>query len=129
MSRCDLHVLSSAVLCVAIANTHALAAQAAPRTSPAITVADLRSRLFRIADDSMLGRETGSKGASQTADYVAAEFRRLGLKPAGERGSWFQVVPFWVQSPVASSLMIDGRVALRLGTDYVLPSRSVTAAV
>ena len=129
MLRCDLHVLSSAVLCVTIGNVHALAAQAAPRTSPAITVADLRSRLFRIADDSMLGRETGSKGASQTADYVAAEFRRLGLSPAGERGSWFQVVPFWVQSPVASSLMIDGRVALRLGTDYVLPSRSVTAAV
>ncbi|HEV8198051.1 MAG TPA: hypothetical protein VGP87_15495, partial [Gemmatimonadales bacterium] len=64
-------------------------------TSTDITEADLRHRLFLIADDSMLGRESGSLGASKTADYVAAEFRRLGLEPAGENGGWFQVVPLW----------------------------------
>jgi hypothetical protein len=68
----------------------------AARTAAAISVADLRSRLFRIADDSMMGRETGSRGAFQTAKYVADEFQRLGLQPAGESGGWFQAVPFFI---------------------------------
>ncbi|MEO7455632.1 MAG: hypothetical protein ABIY52_05175, partial [Gemmatimonadaceae bacterium] len=46
-------------------------------TSAAITPEDLRQRLYIIADDSMMGRETGSRGAFVTADYVANEFRRL----------------------------------------------------
>lgn len=91
------------------------------KTSPAITVADLRSRLFLIADDSMMGRETGSKGDFQAADYVAAEFKRLGLRPAGENGGWFQAVPFWLASPTARSLSISDGSTLRLGVDYVLP--------
>lgn len=36
-------------------------------TSPAITVADLKQRLYAIADDSMQGRSTGSLG-----DFKAA---------------------------------------------------------
>src|SRR5512141_2692226 len=52
-------------------------------TTAAITPEDLRQRLYLIADDSMMGRETGSAGAFKTADYVANEFRRLGLEPAG----------------------------------------------
>jgi hypothetical protein len=97
------------------------------RTSPAITVADLRSRLFLIADDSMMGRETGSKGDYQTADYVAAEFKRLGLRPAGENDGWFQTVPFWIGSPVATSLTINNGPVLHWGTDYGLPGFAGTA--
>ena len=61
--------------------------QSAPRnapvwvTEPAITAADLRQRLYLIADDSLMGRETGSLGAFKASAYVAAEFRRLGLEP------------------------------------------------
>ncbi|MGH7523092.1 MAG: M28 family metallopeptidase [Gemmatimonadales bacterium] len=91
------------------------------RTTTAITVADLRTRLFLIADDSMMGRETGSKGDFQTAEYVASEFKRLGLKPAGENGDWFQTVPFWIGSPVATTLTIDNGPTLHWGIDYTLP--------
>src|SRR5258706_16169622 len=51
------------------------------QTQPAITSADLRQRLYLIADDSMMGRETGSEGAFTASAYVAAEFGRLGLEP------------------------------------------------
>src|SRR4030081_3362771 len=64
-------------------------------TSAAITEKDLRQRLYLIADDSMMGRESGSIGDYKTAEYVASEFRRLGLEPAGENGTYFQTVPFW----------------------------------
>ena len=41
-------------------------------TSAEITEADLRHRLFLIADDSMMGRETGSEGAYKTTEYIAS---------------------------------------------------------
>ena len=50
-----------------------------------MTTADLERRLRIIADDSMMGRESGSEGDFKTADYVASEFRRLGLEPHGGR--------------------------------------------
>jgi len=39
----------------------------------AITAADLRRRLFLVADDSMGGRATGSRGNYQSAEYIASK--------------------------------------------------------
>ncbi len=88
-------------------------------TSADITEADLRRRLFAIADDSMLGRESGSLGAFKTADYVAAEFRRLGLEPAGENGSWFQILPLWLAAVDTRSRIEAGATSLQVGRDFV----------
>jgi hypothetical protein len=73
-------------------------AQTAPRSAPpplaaaaaTITGEDVTRRVGIIADDSMLGRDTPSKGLEQTAQYVADQFRRFGLRPGGENGTWFQ---------------------------------------
>ncbi|MDB4893683.1 MAG: hypothetical protein JWL61_5538 [Gemmatimonadetes bacterium] len=67
----------------------------APRpTVTAITANDLRTRLYQIADDSMKGRRIGEPGNFMATDYIAREFKRLGLKPAGENGTYFQNLPF-----------------------------------
>jgi hypothetical protein len=92
---------------------------AGKRTSAAITVADLRTRLFLIADDSLAGRETGSIGDFTAANYIASEFKRLGMIPKGEDGGWFQTVPFWVPTPESRSLSIDGGETIAFGRDYV----------
>ena len=63
-------------------------------TTTAITAADLATRLFIIADDSMRGRESGDIGNAMVTDYIASEFRRLGLQPAGDSGTYFQTIPF-----------------------------------
>ena len=63
-------------------------------TSPAITAADLLTRLYIFADDSMMGREAGTIGNVKGTDYIAGEVKRLGLLPAGENGSYFQTLPF-----------------------------------
>ena len=55
-----------------------------------ITPADVALRIGIIADDSMMGRDTPSPGLEKTAAYVAAQFRKFGLKPGGEDGTWFQ---------------------------------------
>src|SRR5579872_2879187 len=70
----------------------------APGGAPApaasgISSADLRRRLFTFADDSMLGRGAGTEGNVKGTNYIAAEVARLGLKPAGENGTYFVNVP------------------------------------
>src|SRR6266700_4798296 len=56
----------------------------APRpTVAAITANDLRTRLYQFAGDSMQGRRVGEPGNYKGTDYIAREFKRLGLKPAG----------------------------------------------
>lgn len=63
-------------------------------TEPAITPNDLRTRLYQIADDSMQGRDVGSRGDYQATAYIADVFHRLGLQPAGEHGTYFQDLPY-----------------------------------
>jgi hypothetical protein len=46
-----------------------------------------------LADDALEGRRAGSAGERCAADYVASEMARLGLRPAGTNGTWFQDVP------------------------------------
>jgi len=66
----------------------------APRpTVPDITADDLRTHVYQLAADSMQGRAAGTLGNFMATAYVASVFERLGLRPAGENGTFFQVVP------------------------------------
>jgi len=93
----------------------------APRpTVPEITPNDLRTRLYGFADDSMMGRRAGELGNYKGTAYLAAEFERLGLRPAGEGGTYFQDLPY---GPVgfdraASRLVVAGRSA-SAGQDWI----------
>lgn len=51
------------------------------------------SHIVYLADDKLEGRNTGSEGYRQAAVYVAGEFERAGLQPAGTSG-YFQPVNF-----------------------------------
>jgi hypothetical protein len=89
---------------------------ALPRTYTArptvaeITPGDLMSRLYIIADDSMMGRQAGHRGNAMATDYIAAEFRRMGLEPAGENGTFFQAIPLVVKGiEPGASLSVDGQ--------------------
>jgi hypothetical protein len=65
-----------------------LAAQTAPpltRGARSITAVDVARRIGIIADDSMMGRDTPSRGLDLTAEYVASQFRRFGLKTTIQR--------------------------------------------
>src|SRR5215469_4729065 len=74
----------------------------------------LRKEAFRahmafLADDLLEGRGTGARGHEIAARYVAAQFEALGLKPAGENGSYYQQVPLReiTIEPEQCSLSID----------------------
>ncbi len=67
----------------------------APRpTESAITANDLRTRLYQIADDSMMGRRVGELGNYKVTSYIESEFKKLGLKPGGDNGTFFQELAY-----------------------------------
>lgn len=85
-----------------MASALALAACApeAPPPPPAVTElpapsADaIRADMEFLASDDLEGREAGTPGYDLAADYVAAEFAEIGLKPAGDAGTYFQTISF-----------------------------------
>jgi len=92
----------------------------APRpTSPAISAADLMTRLYIFADDSMMGRQVGTEYNLKGTSYIEGEVRRLGLQPAGENGTYFQNIPLYAYSvdSAATSMKVGGK-TLRYGVDY-----------
>lgn len=98
-------------------------------TSAAVSVTDLMSRLYLFADDSMQGRETGTAGHVQSTAYLADEMRRLGLDPAGDRGSYFQHVPMMRRAlHPQSTLTVTGEV-LRAGADFITATRGTVRPV
>ncbi len=60
-----------------------------------ISADSLRGHLSFIASDLLEGRGTPSRGLDLAAQYIAAQFRRAGLEPAGDDG-YFQTAD-WVQ--------------------------------
>ena len=72
----------------------------------------IRAHVEFLANDLLEGRDTGSRGHNIAANYVAAEFRKLGLKPGGPNGSWFVQVPFrraTLSGTPTISLTVNGR--------------------
>ena len=89
------------------------------RAQTAITPADLMTRLYMYADDSMMGRLAGSEYNLKATAYIASEVKRFGLQPAGDSGGYFQNVPLVKrQLDPSTALSIDGT-ALRTWDDFV----------
>jgi len=93
----------------------------------AITPADVIARIGILADDSMLGRATPSPQIEKVARYIAGEFRRFGLRPAGDSGGFIQHYPI-VRRTIdtsRSTLTITGSsptpVVLHVGVQVNLP--------
>jgi len=89
-------------------------------TSAEITVADVRTRTYIIADDSMEGRDTGKRGGLRSAQYIASELKRLGLEPAGDNGTYLQRIPWISRTPDTTGVLRVGERTLRWGSDYLV---------
>jgi hypothetical protein len=94
-------------------------------TAATITEADLMTRLYIFADDSMMGRQFGREGNFKGTEYIARELRRLGIQPAGENGTYFQGLPLTLRRFTdGTSITVNGR-ALRWIDDFVaVPGRA-----
>lgn len=64
------------------------------QSSPQVTEAELLKHVKYLASDELEGRKAGSKGAELAAQYLASEFKRYGLIPNGDQGTFFQNFEF-----------------------------------
>jgi len=90
------------------------------------------SHVVYLADDKLEGRNTGSEGYHKASVYVAGEFEREGLKPAGASG-YFQPVKFQsreiVEEESSLALIRNGAAQpLALGEDATISMRVDPAA-
>ena len=63
-----------------------------------ISADSLRGNLSFLASDLLEGRATPSRGLDLAAEYIAAQFRRAGLEPAGDDG-YFQTATVTMREP------------------------------
>ncbi|HWQ53797.1 MAG TPA: M28 family peptidase [Bryobacteraceae bacterium] len=108
MSRKPLCAL--AALFLALASSAAAPEPAAFTYTPAIEKAlnrisadSLRGNLSFLASDLLEGRDTASRGLDLAAEYIAAQFRKAGLEPAGGDG-YFQNADFRLVEPRPETL-------------------------
>lgn len=105
------HVRSCAVLLVLLAGC---ANHAAPRTAPktpgagVVHEASVRAHLEFLASDALNGRGSGTRDEQIAAEYVGAQFRRLGLEPGGAAGSFVQTIDVERRTVTAPPILVVG---------------------
>jgi Zn-dependent M28 family amino/carboxypeptidase len=131
-----MHSFRMALLLSSLGLAGTVAAQQGPSASPGTRVARavdpgiLRAHMEFLADDALEGRAPGTRGGDIAAKYIAAQYRRLGLQPAGDSGTYYQRVPIIALTP-APTLGIAGSPTrpLTWKDDYVLWSMRNDSAV
>ncbi|EGM78642.1 Putative aminopeptidase [Rheinheimera sp. A13L] len=91
---------------------------------PKASAKAIEAHMTFLGDDSLEGRDTGSRGHQIASNYIATQLAALGLDPAGEQG-YFQSVPLrkamLVQSSAKMSLTKNGKT-----TDFDYPKQFFT---
>jgi hypothetical protein len=94
-------------------------------TTAAISTADLMTRLYIFADDSMMGREVGTPYHLKATDYIEREVRKLGLVPGGDSGTYFQNLPVFDHPLAATTSITVGDRKFVPSTDFIPRDNSV----
>jgi Zn-dependent M28 family amino/carboxypeptidase len=99
---------------------------------PEISAEDFAQHVKVLASDEFEGRAPGSRGEQLTVDYLAGQFKRLGLKP-GNGDSYFQTVPMVEtiadDSTTAKVTVGGAERTLAFGDDMVIGTRTGDAQV
>jgi Zn-dependent M28 family amino/carboxypeptidase len=117
-------VLLAVACCAGLPVAGELLAQAqdqGARVARAVDPTVLRAHLEFLADDALEGRRPGTRGGELAAKYIAAQFERMGLEPAGDSGTYYHHVPIITLTP-DPTLKVSGSAPSELAyrDDYVL---------
>jgi hypothetical protein len=84
----------------------------------------IKAHLGYLASDALEGRLPGSTGHEAASAYIAAEFAKYGLKPAGDNGTYMQRITFRnaslvQESPTMSIFYGDTNIELQYPKDFL----------
>ena len=88
MIRSHFARIAAVALCIGLGLT---AAAQTPR-APSISQDDLRTWLTYLASDELQGRQAYTEGLGLAGAYIAEHLKEWGVKPGGDKGSYFQEV-------------------------------------
>ena len=99
------------------------AAQAPATGLESIRQDELRAKLTHFASPEFKGRGNGAPELDRAAEYLAAEFQRNGVTPAGDGKTFFQNFQMFTSrlgpgNELRSELGAGGRRVFRIGEDY-----------
>src|SRR5262249_32347006 len=104
-----------------------LAAEKAPANKTEEIEERMRKDITFLASDECEGRGVTTKGINLAADYIATDFKKAGLQPAGDDGTYFQnfkVISGAAKLESPNSLVLTGpkdqRIELTIN-DHFLP--------
>ncbi len=60
---------------------------------PVFSIERIRADVKLLSSDEFQGRGIGTRGEDLAIDHIAKQFKNAGLKPAGDRGTFYQSVP------------------------------------
>jgi len=87
-----------------------------------IRAADLKALLDVLASDSLEGRETGEEGQRKAADFIARQFKALGLPTEGDRNTYFQTIRLQRESWKEINLKVGDQEFKNRTDFYVFPA-------
>src|SRR5471030_483183 len=76
---------------------------------PAIDLDALLAHTKVLSSDEFEGRAPGTKGEDLAVNYLADQFKKVGLKPGNTDGTYFQKVPLVGITPTPTSLVYRKR--------------------
>ena len=105
-----------------------LLAPALPAAEPTFSADRMKADVVYLAGDRLEGRGPGTRGEDLATEYIANAFKKAGLKPAGDRGTYLQPVPLLrvTTSPSATIRASKGDTNLDLKCDEDFAGMSQT---
>lgn len=111
-----------------VLSVSALLQAASPGSPPDADTRAWWQRTSVLSADSMEGRDAGSPGYERAAHHVARWLAAVGVKPLGDRGTWYQWVPMEEIAVTSGQLAVGGR-PLRFLYDFTVPAQSAPATL
>lgn len=87
-----------------------------------ITPEYLKFLVDTLASDAMQGRETGTEGQRKAADFIAAQFKAMGLPAVADRNTYFQYIFLKRESWADLDLSVNGTTFTSRKDYIVLPA-------
>lgn len=81
---------------------------------------DLKTDLYALADAHFNGRSAGTLDELKASAWLAEKFRSIGLKPAGDDGTYFQYFTLWRNEIADNSTLQINNTPLKLWKDVMV---------
>jgi len=109
------------LLCLLMVMTNALFAQLNnPPGLNLIRIEDLKKDLYSLADAHFNGRSAGTLDELKASIWLAEKYKAIGLKPAGDDGTYFQYFTLWRNQISDNSSIQINNTSLTLWKDFAV---------